>query len=59
MAKRKELWGARKLAGASFTTKKPQPEKQFAAETADATGVDKSTVTRAVSRAEGVTQAAN
>ena len=58
LAKRKELWEARKLAGSSCPTKKPQHEKQFAAETADTTGVPKRVINRAVSRAEGVTQEA-
>lgn len=57
LAKRKELWGARDLGGASCPTK-PQHQKQFASATADATGVDKRTVNRATARAESVTQEA-
>ena len=59
MVKREELWGLRNVAGASCTSKRPQHEKGFAAETAEATGVNKSTVTRALSRAKGVTEEAS
>ncbi|MGK7652413.1 hypothetical protein ACSQ76_08360 [Roseovarius sp. B08] len=52
LAKRKELWEARKVGGATCTTKKPQHQRQFASETSEKTGVNKSTVNRAVSRAQ-------
>lgn len=55
LAKRKELWAARGLGGNSVPTK-PQHEKQFASETAAATGVSKRMVNKATSRAEGVSQ---
>lgn len=66
LAKRKELWEARReAAGATCPTSLadgrkagPQHEKQFASETAAATGTDKRTVTRAISRAENVSQEA-
>ena len=58
LAKRKELWAARKVGGTSCPTKKPQHEKQFAADTSDATGPDKRTINRAIARADGVTDEA-
>ena len=58
LAKRKELWAARILGGTNCSTKKPQHEKKFAQETAEATGSTRQQINRAVSRAEGVTQEA-
>ncbi|MBO9432580.1 hypothetical protein J7394_00075 [Ruegeria sp. R13_0] len=64
LAKRKELWIARQdrveqLVPVEIGYKKPpKKEKGFAADTAEKTGVNKSTITRAISRAEGVTQEA-
>ena len=59
LAKRKELWEARENTDASCASiRSPGQPKRFAAETADSTGVNKSTVSRAISRAEGVTEAA-
>lgn len=61
LAKRKELWEQRVTGGTSCPTSLKdgrgggaQHQKQFAAETADATGVDKRTVNRAVARAQAV-----
>ena len=58
LAKREELTAARRESGASCTTLTGRGNKQFAAETAAATGVDKRRVQEAISRAEGVTQEA-
>lgn len=55
LAKRKELWEARKLAGTIFSTKKPQNEKGFATETAVSKGTTCQQVNRAVFRAKSVT----
>ncbi len=56
LAKRRELWEARRESGTSCPTLTGRGNKQFAAETSDKTGVPKRTVNRAVSRAEGVTK---
>lgn len=58
LAKRKELWEARQESGASCATLTGRGNKQFAKQTSDATGVAKSTINRAVSRADGVTEEA-
>lgn len=59
LAKRKELWEVRRNTGATCTSiNGPGQPKQFASDTADKTGVNKSTVTRAVARASGVTEEA-
>lgn len=59
LAKRKELWEVRQTGGAGCTTclsdgrgAGPQHSKRFAQETAEATGVSKSTISSALSRAE-------
>lgn len=57
LAKRKELWEMRGLGGTSCPTK-PQHQRQFAAETAEATGVSKRNVNRATARAEQVSEEA-
>jgi len=57
LAKRKELWGMRDLAGTSSSTK-PQHQKKFAAETAEATGVSRQHINRATARAEQVSEEA-
>lgn len=53
LAKRKELWEARQKSGPSCTTLTGR-RKGFDTETADSTGVNRSTVNRAVSRADGI-----
>lgn len=57
LAKRKELWGARVNSVATCNTNPGRP-RGFDTDTAEKTGVNRSTVNRAVSRAEGVTQEA-
>ncbi|MEO0376543.1 MAG: hypothetical protein AAF329_18355 [Cyanobacteria bacterium P01_A01_bin.17] len=57
LAKRKELWGMRNVAGRIPPTK-PQHEKGFAHETECQTGVSKRRINEAISRAEGVTEEA-
>jgi len=54
LAKRKELWEARKESGTSCSTITGRGNKQFARETADTVGVTRQQVNRAVSRANGV-----
>lgn len=56
LAKRKELWLARNSVATCNT--KVGRRKGFDTETAETTGVNRSTVNRAISRANGVTQAA-
>lgn len=60
LAKRKELWEAKQEAksGTSCPTLTGRGNTAYASETAKATGVDKRTINRAVSRAEGVCQEA-
>lgn len=59
LAKRKELWEARKNTGATCTSiTGPGQPKRFASETSEKTGVNKSTVNRAVSRADRLCAAA-
>ena len=54
LAKRKELWEAWQKSGPNCPTLTGRGNKGFAAETAEATGVSKRTVNRAVNRAHGV-----
>lgn len=55
LAKRKELWEARKNTGTTCPSiTGPGQPKRFASETAASTGVDKRTVNRAVARADGI-----
>lgn len=56
LAKRKELWAARDSV-ASCNTKPGRP-KGFDTDTAEKTGVNRSTINRAISRAENVTDEA-
>ena len=63
LAKRKELWEARQSGQVAPIESKRDDgrghrQTEFASETANATGVDKRTINRAVSRAEGVCQEA-
>ena len=64
LAKRKELWSARKIQVDQDAPpeigygKPPKQQKKFAADTSDSTGVSKATVNRATSRADGTTQEA-
>jgi hypothetical protein len=58
LAKRKELWAMRDLSGNSVPSKKPQHERQFAADTAEATGVSKRMVNKTTARADQITQGA-
>jgi len=47
-ARRKQVWERRQnLGGKTFPTKKPQHQKGFAAETAEATGREKRTINEA------------
>ena len=52
--RRKEVWERIKESDATCTTLTGRGNTAFASETADATGVDKSTINRAVSRAEKI-----
>ncbi|NMM46570.1 hypothetical protein HH303_18915 [Rhodospirillaceae bacterium KN72] len=53
--RRKEVWERIRNSGASCTENRDRGRpSEFASETADATGVDKSTINRAVSRAEKI-----
>lgn len=54
LAKRKELWAQRKSGAGCTTLQTGRGNKQFASDTAEATGVSKSTVTRAIARAEAI-----
>jgi len=54
LAKRKELWEARNSVASCNTT--PGRPKRFDTETAEKTGVNRSTVNRAISRANGVSE---
>ncbi|CUK10438.1 hypothetical protein RUE5091_03314 [Ruegeria denitrificans] len=56
IAKRKELWEARKQSGRNPPTS--DPRQGFASATSDATGMSKRRVNEAIARAEGVTQEA-
>ncbi len=56
LAKRKELWGARRVSGQIVPKPQGGRPQGFAGETADATGVSRKQVNRAVARAEKVTE---
>ncbi|MFT6675927.1 MAG: hypothetical protein ACJAVM_002124 [Sulfitobacter sp.] len=51
LAKRKELWAVRNTGNSVPTITGPGQPKQFAAETAEATGVSRQHINRATSRA--------
>jgi hypothetical protein len=58
LAKRKELWALRNTGSSCASIKGAGQPKQFAADTANATGASKATINRATARAEGTTQEA-
>lgn len=52
LAKRKELWEARQESGKTFPTLTGRGNKQFAADTAESTGVTKRAINLSVARAQ-------
>lgn len=56
LAKRKELWEARKESGTTCSTLTGRGNKQFASDTADKTGASKQQINRSVARAEKVSE---
>jgi hypothetical protein len=58
LARRKKLWGMRRLSGQIDPKPTGGRPIGFAGDTAKATGVDKRVVNRAISRANGVTEEA-
>lgn len=56
LSKRKELWSVRKSGATCTTFSTGRGNKQFAQDTADATGVSKRAVNIALSRAKNVTE---
>lgn len=58
LAKRKELWDAKQESGPSCPTFTGRGNKQFAAETSEATSLSKRALNRAISRANNITEEA-